>query len=67
MPTAFVASFKQGSGPVIGILAEYDALPGLAQTTASSKTPIEGKAAGHGCGHNLFGAASITAAIAVKD
>ena len=67
MPTAFVASFRQGSGPVIGILAEYDALPGLAQTTAPVKTPIAGKAAGHGCGHNLFGAASITAAIAVKD
>ena len=67
MPTAFVASFKQGSGPVIGILAEFDALPGLAQAAASAKTPIEGKAAGHGCGHNLFGAASITAAIAIKD
>lgn len=67
MPTAFVASFKQGSGPVIGILAEYDALPGLAQGTTPAKTPIAGKAAGHGCGHNLFGAASITAAIAIRD
>jgi aminobenzoyl-glutamate utilization protein B len=67
MPTAFVASFKQGSGPVIGILAEYDALPGLAQTTAPTKTPIAGKAAGHGCGHNLFGAASVEAAIAIRE
>ena len=67
MPTAFVASFKQGSGPVIGILAEYDALPGLAQTTAPTKTAIPGKAAGHGCGHNLFGAASVEAAIAIKE
>lgn len=67
MPTAFVASFKQGSGPVIGVLAEYDALPGLAQTTAATKTPIAGKAAGHGCGHNLFGAASVEAAIAIRE
>jgi aminobenzoyl-glutamate utilization protein B len=67
MPTAFVASFKQGSGPVIGILAEYDALPGLAQTTAPTKTAIAGKAAGHGCGHNLFGAASVEAAIAIRE
>ncbi|HWU94123.1 MAG TPA: amidohydrolase [Sphingomonas sp.] len=67
MPTAFVASFKQGSGPVIGILAEYDALPGLAQTNAPTKTAIPGKAAGHGCGHNLFGAASVEAAIAIRE
>lgn len=67
MPTAFVASFKQGSGPVIGILAEYDALPGLAQTTDPTKTPIAGKAAGHGCGHNLFAAASVEAAIAIRE
>ena len=67
MPTAFVASFKQGSGPVIGILAEYDALPGLAQTTAPTKTAIPGKAAGHGCGHNLFGAASVEAAVAIRE
>lgn len=67
MPTAFVASFKQGNGAVIGILAEYDALPGLAQTSAPTKTPVQGKAAGHGCGHNLFGAASIEAAIAIRE
>ncbi|WP_426255123.1 amidohydrolase [Sphingomonas sp. DC2300-3] len=68
MPTAFVASFKRGGkGPVIGILAEYDALPGLAQRADTKRDPIPGQAAGHGCGHNIFGAASVTAAIAVKD
>ncbi|MEH3159888.1 MAG: amidohydrolase [Sphingomonas taxi] len=68
MPTAFVASFKRGGkGPVIGILAEYDALPGLAQRAEPKRDPIAGQAAGHGCGHNIFGAASVTAAIAVKD
>ncbi|MBB4153614.1 aminobenzoyl-glutamate utilization protein B [Sphingomonas jinjuensis] len=67
MPTAFVASFKRGTGPVIGILAEYDALPGLAQRAEPKRDAIAGQAAGHGCGHNIFGAASVTAAIAVKD
>ncbi|MBN2971276.1 amidohydrolase [Roseomonas aeriglobus] len=67
IPTAFVASFKNGAGPVIAILAEYDALPGTAQTTDPTRNQIAGKAAGHACGHNLFGAASITAAMAIKD
>lgn len=67
MPTAFVASFSIGSGPVIAILAEYDALPGMAQTDAPTRQPIAGQIAGHACGHNVFGAASITAAMAVKD
>ena len=57
-PTAFVASFKNGAGPVIAVLAEFDALPGLAQTADPVKTPVPGQIAGHGCGHNLFGAAS---------
>ena len=65
MPTAFIASYGSGS-PVIAILAEYDALPGLAQTAAPVKTPIEGKIAGHACGHHLFGVASVAAAIEVK-
>ncbi len=65
MPTAFIASFGSGS-PVIGILAEYDALPGLAQTADPVKTPIEGKIAGHACGHHLFGVASVAAAIEIK-
>ncbi|WP_427792880.1 amidohydrolase [Brevundimonas diminuta] len=65
MPTAFVASFKNGTGPIIGVLAEYDALPGLSQGAVSHQESL-GAAAGHGCGHNLFGAASAHAAIAVK-
>lgn len=67
MPTAFVASFKNGKGPVIAVLAEFDALPGLAQEAKPERAPIAGKAAGHGCGHNIFGAASITAGMAIKD
>lgn len=65
IPTAFVATYGSGS-PVIGILAEYDALPGLAQSAVANKQPIEGKNAGHGCGHHLFGTASVSAGIAIK-
>ena len=65
IPTAFVATYGTGS-PVIGILAEYDALPGLAQTASPQKNPIVGKNAGHGCGHHLFGTASVSAGIAIK-
>ena len=64
-PTAFLASFKNGDGPVIAVLAEYDALPGLSQTLSPVQESAGG-AAGHGCGHNLFGAASVHSAIAVK-
>ena len=66
IPTAFVASYGSGA-PVIGILAEYDALPGLAQTASPEKISIEGKNAGHGCGHHLFGTASVSAGIAIKN
>jgi aminobenzoyl-glutamate utilization protein B len=66
MPTAFVASFKNGPGPVVAVLAEFDALPGLAQHATPTRSPIPGQAGGHGCGHNLFGAASVNAAIALK-
>jgi aminobenzoyl-glutamate utilization protein B len=65
MPTAFVATFGSGK-PVIGILAEYDALPGLSQDSVPEKKPIPGKDAGHGCGHNLFGTASVASAIELK-
>ena len=65
MPTAFVATYGSGS-PVIAILAEFDALPGLSQETSFIKTPIANKNSGHGCGHNLFGTGSIAAAIAIK-
>ncbi len=67
MPTAFVATYGSGE-PVIGILAEYDALPGLSQEAFNPiKTPILAGEPGHGCGHNLFGVASSGAAIAVKN
>lgn len=65
IPTAFVASYGD-TGPVIAILAEFDALPGINQDATPVRSPIEGKAAGHACGHNLFGAGSVGAAIAVK-
>ena len=65
MPTAFVATYGSGS-PVIAILAEYDALPGLSQENLSAKTPIANKNSGHGCGHNLFGTGSVAAGIAIK-
>lgn len=66
MPTAFIASFGEGQ-PVIGILGEYDALPGISQKAQPGKEALEPGAAGHGCGHNLFGAASLGAAMAVKE
>lgn len=65
IPTAFVAEWGTG-GPVIAILAEYDALPGINQSASAMRDPLEGKGAGHACGHNLFGAGSLTAAIAVR-
>ena len=69
MPTAFKASFKCGSGkPVIGLLAEYDALSGLSQKAASPRQEaIEPGGAGHGCGHNLIGAGCYAAAVALKE
>jgi aminobenzoyl-glutamate utilization protein B len=65
MPTAFVASYGAGK-PVIGILAEYDALPGLSQEAAPERKARAGVDSGHGCGHSLFGTGSTGAAIAVK-
>jgi aminobenzoyl-glutamate utilization protein B len=66
MPTAFVAEFGSGS-PVIGILAEYDALPELSQQVTGVRKSIDGKTNGHGCGHSALGTAAIGAAVAVKE
>jgi aminobenzoyl-glutamate utilization protein B len=66
MPTAFVATFGEGK-PIIGILGEFDALPGISQKAAPVKEAYEAGAAGHGCGHNLFGAGSLGAAVAIKE
>jgi len=65
IPTAFVATYGSGK-PVIGVLAEFDALPGLSQQAVAAKTPIAGQDAGHGCGHNLFGTASVAAGLELK-
>ena len=66
MPTAFVAAFGSGT-PVIGILAEYDALPGVGnQPLPLKKARPDGVTSGQGCGHNLFGAGSVGAAIALQ-
>ncbi len=67
METAFIATYGSGS-PVIGILAEYDALPGVGnQALPKRAARTDGVTAGHGCGHNLFGAASVGGAIALKE
>ncbi len=69
MPTAFSASFAVGTGkPVVGLLGEYDALDALSQKAACpERSPIKEGAPGHGCGHNLLGAGSFAAAVAVKE
>jgi len=66
MPTAFTATYGEGK-PVIGIIGEFDALPGLSQTTVPYKNELVEGGAGHGCGHNLFGTASLGAAVAIKE
>lgn len=66
MPTAFVAEYGSGK-PVIGIMAEYDALPDLSQEVTGLRKPASGRTAGHGCGHCAFGTASVGAALAVKE
>lgn len=64
-PTAFIASYGEGK-PVIGILGEFDALPGLSQKAEPERAPVVANAPGHGCGHNLLGAGAALAAVAVK-
>ena len=66
LPTAFLAEFGSGK-PVIGIMGEYDALPGISQKAQPVKEAFETGAAGHGCGHNLFGVGSLAAAYAIKE
>ena len=66
IPTAFVARFGSGK-PVVGMLAEFDALPGISNEAAPQRSPLVAGGAGHGCGHNLFTAGSAGAAIAAKE
>ena len=65
LPTVFVAEFGNGK-PIIGIIGEFDALPGLSQKAKATKEPIVDEAPGYGCGHNLFGPGSSGAAMAIK-
>jgi aminobenzoyl-glutamate utilization protein B len=66
MPTAFIAEYGSGK-PVIGILGEFDALPGLSQKVQPTREALKQDAPGHGCGHNMFGSASLGAAVAIKE
>ena len=66
MPTAFTATYGEGN-PIIGIIGEFDALPGLSQTADSFRNELTEGGAGHGCGHYLFGTASLGAAVAIKE
>ena len=66
MPTAFVAEYGSGR-PVIGILAEYDALPELSQQVAPARAAVTDRSTGHGCGHSALGTAALGAALAVKE
>src|SRR5262249_58809774 len=67
IPTAFVARAGTSEGPVIAILAEIDALPGMSQPAVPDRKPIPDQIAGHACGHHLFGSGSGAAAIAIKN
>lgn len=66
IPTAFMASYGTGR-PIIGILGEFDANAGISQKRQPTREPRLAGAAGHGCGHNLFGTASLGAAVAIKE
>jgi aminobenzoyl-glutamate utilization protein B len=66
MPTAFIAEYGSGK-PIIAILGEFDALPGLSQKAQTTRAARIENAPGHGCGHNMFGAASLGAALAIKE
>lgn len=66
IPTAFTATWGKGK-PVIGVMGEYDALPGLSQADVAERHPVVDGAPGHACGHNLLGTASLFAAVTVKE
>ena len=66
MPTAFVATYGQGE-PVIGLLAEFDALPGLSQAAVAERKAVSTGEPGHACGHHLFGTASVAAGVSLKE
>jgi aminobenzoyl-glutamate utilization protein B len=66
IPSAFIASYGSGK-PVVAILGEYDALPGLSQEAVPHQQPLEAGGNGHGCGHNLLGTGSLAASLAVKE
>ena len=66
MPTAFIATYGSGR-PRIGILGEFDANAGISQKQKTTKEALIEGAPGHGCGHNLFGTASLGSAIAIKE
>jgi aminobenzoyl-glutamate utilization protein B len=65
-PTGFVATFGQGQ-PVIGVMGEFDALPGLSQAATPNRSPLVADGAGHACGHNLLGAGAALAVVALKE
>ena len=66
LPTAFIASFGSGK-PIIGVLGEFDALPGLSQKAIAEKKALMKGKPGHGCGHNLLGVGGMGAALAIKE
>jgi aminobenzoyl-glutamate utilization protein B len=66
VPTAFIAEYGSGK-PIIGVLGEFDALPGLSQKAQTTKEALAKDAPGHGCGHNMFGAGSLGAALSIKE
>ncbi|HEX2452559.1 MAG TPA: amidohydrolase [Vicinamibacterales bacterium] len=66
IPTAFIATFGSGK-PVVAIIGEFDALPGLSQEPVPRRSAVTSEGAGHGCGHNLLGTGAMASAIAVKE
>lgn len=66
LPTAFVATYGSGK-PIIGVLGEFDALPGLSQKAQPTKEALVNGAPGHGCGHNMLGVGGLGAAISIKE